>query len=103
MLYITFSHKHDCVAVSCAVGSDWGPGSVSEHDQHGADCSAASAGNGRQEAASWNWGAGGVIGETWGRTEEDEGSSQRPGGLHWQAAGAHYGTDAHLAAGTRKT
>lgn len=98
-----YCSSHDSLPISCAAGCDGGSGSVPEHDEHGADSPAASAGNGHQEAAGWNWGAGGVIGETWGRTEEDEGSGQRPGGLHWQAAGAHHGTDADLAAGTRQT
>lgn len=56
---------------------------------------AGAAGGGAGEAEAGVWAAEVFAGEAGGGAEEVEAAGQRSGGLHWHAAGAHHGAEAH--------
>ena len=56
---------------------------------------AGAAGGGAWEAEGGVWAAETFAGQAGGGAEEAEAAGQRSGGLHWHAAGAHHGAEAH--------
>lgn len=52
-------------------------------------------GGGAGEAEGGVWAAEMSAGQAGGGAEEAEAAGQRSGGLHWHAAGAHHGAEAH--------
>lgn len=83
-----------CVSL-CLSGCDGRSGLVLPPEPQRTGRPAGAAGGGAGEAEGGVWAPEMFAGEAGGGAEEAEAAGQRSGGLHWHAAGAHHGAEAH--------